>query len=198
MSNRPYRNKRGQWYHPMTGATTQQIVANPVATTDNPGTERTRGVDKIALPARDLPPHLFIPPGAQALDIRRAANIAGNTTDPFLFMSFTCPQGVYTHFLSYGIFSDGTLAANQEFIPRKNGARVFNYQGDPNDNFKINLGLAPDLSNSSLITTQLTLSPGETIEWFVRNLNVVNVAMGVRMVGYVDSSQKRVAPRTGA
>ena len=141
-------------------------------------------------------PDLFVPAGAQSLDIRVAADIAAGTVTPTSIMSFTCPIGAMTHFLAYAVFSDGTLAANQEFIPRANGSRAFPYQGDPNDNFKINLGLAPDLSNNSLIECQLTLNPGETIEWFVKNLNAVDVAMGVRMRGYVDYEQKRINARS--
>jgi len=144
-----------------------------------------------------LPPHLFIPEGAEALDIRRAADIAAGTTNPFLFMDFECPQGATVHFLSYAVFSDGGLAANQEFIPRVDERRAMPFQGDPQDNFKINLGLAPDLSNNSLITCQLTLNPGEKIQWYVKNLNAVDIAMGVRMVGYVDRTMLRVQSRTG-
>ena len=144
-----------------------------------------------------LPPHLFVPADAQVIDMRRAADIAAGTTDPFLLMSFTCPKGAVAHFTQYAVFSDGALAANQEFIPRSAGARAFPYQGDPNDNFRINLGLAPDLSNNSLIQCQLTINPGEKVEWFVKNTNAVDIAMGVRMVGYIDRDQKRINARSG-
>lgn len=145
----------------------------------------------------ELPKHLFIPAGAQSVDIRVAADVAANTLTPALLMSFQAPKGARVHFINYGIFSDGILAANQEFIPRVDGNRVFPFQGDPNDNFRINLGLAPDLSNTSLIQAQLTLDSEQTVEWLVINRNAVDIAMGVRMVGYVDRSQRRTTARFG-
>ena len=144
-----------------------------------------------------LPPHLFIPEGAESLDIRRAADIAAATATPFKLMEFECPQGATCHFISYAVFSDGGLATTQEFIPRVDDRRVFPFQGDPQNNFKINLGLAPDLSNNSLIQCQLTINPGEKLQWYVINTNGVDIAMGIRMVGYIDRSMTRVQGRTG-
>jgi hypothetical protein len=152
--------------------------------------------NRTATPVR-LPPHLFIPEGAESLDIRRAADIAAGTAAPFKLMEFECPQGATCHFISYAIFSDGGLALNQEFIPRVDDRRVFPFQGDPQNNFKINLGLAPDLSNNSLIQCQLTINPGEKLQWYVLNTNAVDIAMGIRMVGYIDRSMTRVQGRTG-
>lgn len=143
-----------------------------------------------------LPPHLFIPAGAESLDIRVAADISAGSIQTQL-MSFKCPKGATCHFISYAVFSDGTTAALQQFVPKVDGRRVFPYQGDPNDSFKINLGLAPDLSNNSLIQCQLGINPDETIAWFVDNTHVVDIAMGVRMVGYIDYTQKRINARTG-
>lgn len=152
--------------------------------------------NRMAQPVR-LPPHLFIPEGAEALDLRRVADIAAGTVNPFKFMEFECPQGATCHFISYAIYSDGGLANLQEFIPRVDERRVFPYQGDPQDNFKINLGLAPDLSNNALIQCQLTLNPGEKLQWYLVNANGVDIAMGVRMFGYIDRSMTRVQGRTG-
>lgn len=173
-------------------------LADPTLGMSQRQVQNRQSVEDIERPTSiSLPSHLFVPPGAESVDIRVAADIAAGTTVPVSIMSFTAPKGSVTHFIQYGVFSDGSLAANQEFIPRVDGRRAFPYQGDPNNNFKIDLGLAPDLSNSSLIQCQLTLNPGETVEWFVKNLNLVDIAMGVRMVGYVDYSQKRTNARSG-
>lgn len=194
--NRPGMGWR-QSLHPMSPDYQQQKITHmaPLGQSgtdprdDNPET-------RTATPVQ-LPFHLFIPPGAQSWDPRIAADVLANTTAPTLLWSFRVPKGAMLHIFSYAIFSDGTLAANQEFIPRVNGSRVFPYQGDPTDEFKINLGLAPDLSNNSLITCQLTLNPNDLIEWFVINRNVVDVAMGVRMSGYIDRDQRRINARVG-
>lgn len=137
-----------------------------------------------------LPDHLFVPPGCEVIDARVAAEVTAGTTNE-LFFSFTCPDAVRAHFIAYSVFSDGTDAANQLFVPRKDGKRVFPYHGDPNDGFKINLGLGPDLSNANLIQCQLSLNPGEKIEWFVTQTSGVDVAMGVRMFGYIDAAKIR-------
>lgn len=143
-----------------------------------------------------FPDHLFVPAGAESLDIRRVANVApGTTNQPF--MSFTAPKAAKVHFIGYSVFSDGTLAANQLFVPRVDKKRVFAYHGDPDDQFKINLGLGPDLSNANIIACQLTLNPTETLTWFLTSTNAVNIAMGVRMIGYLDYTQTRVNARSG-
>jgi hypothetical protein len=143
-----------------------------------------------------FPDHLFVPDGAESLDIRRVANVTDGTVNAE-FMSFTAPQGAKVHFIAYSVYSDGQTAANQEFIPRVDGRRVFAYHGDPNNNFKIDLGLGPDLSNANLITCQLTLNPKEKLTWSLTNNQGVAIAMGVRMVGYLDYTQTRVNARAG-
>ena len=165
-------------------------------TADRAKIEKQKLDNRNATPVR-LPPHLFIPEGAESLDIRRAADIGAGTVTPTLLMSFRSPKNATTHFISYAVYSDGALAANQQFIPRVQGRRVFPYQGDPNNNFRIDLGLAPDLSNNSLISCQLTINPDELFEWYVINTNLVDIAMGVRAVGYIDYLMKRVNSRTG-
>ena len=152
---------------------------------------------KDSIPQKvQLPEHLFLPPGAESLDIRRLGSIVAGTTNA-RFMSFTAPKGAMVHFLGYSIFSDGTLAASQLFVPRVDGKRVFAYHGDPDDQFKINLGLGPDLFNATLQRGQLTLNPTEEIVWFLSNTAAVDVAMGVRMLGYLDYTQTRVNARAG-
>jgi hypothetical protein len=129
--------------------------------------------------------------------LRVAALVAANTPTPTRIFTFTAPLGATTHFIGYSVFSDGTDASLQEFIPKVNRERIFPFQGDPNNNFRINLGLGPDVSNAHLILCQLTLNPREVLTWDVINNHGVDVAMGIRMVGYVDATQKRLNARSG-
>jgi hypothetical protein len=189
------------WRHPMAGQSPNYGNQKPfdaVATVEPENAAlNSQKLDNLqATPVR-LPPHLFIPEGAESLDLRVAADIAPTGSTPTLLMEFECPANATCHFISYAVFSDGASAANQEFIPNVDGRRVFPYQGDPQDNFKINLGLAPDLSNNSLIQCQLSIQPGDKLQWLVKNTNLVNLAMGVRMVGYIDRSMMRVQGRVG-
>lgn len=148
----------------------------------------------------ELPDNIFIPQNAQSVDVRRVASVAAATVNA-IFMSFICPQGAIAKFTHYSVFSDGTLAANQLFVPQIDGKRVFTYHGDPGvdglGGYQINLGLGPDLSNANLIQTNLSLNPGETFTWKVTNTNAVAIAMGVRLVGYLDYTMKRVNNRFG-
>ena len=144
----------------------------------------------------ELPRHLYIPEGASSIDFRRLVTLAAGSTNELL-MRFVAPNGSITRIISYGIFNDGASAADYEFSPRVDGARVFPYHGDPMDNYKIALGLGPDLNNSALIPCQLTLLPGQVLEWIISNTSSVDTVMGVRMVGYFDAAEKLVTPRFG-
>jgi hypothetical protein len=151
---------------------------------------------KAGKQAVEFPPHLYVPEGAESLDLRRVMNIPNGTLDYAIF-EFIVPPGAVTRFISYGVFNDGDVAANYRFLPQVNGNRIFRYHGDPMTNFKIDLGLAPDLSNNSLIPCQLTLQPYDVLRWLVTNTSGVDTSMGVRMVGYFDTQQKRVTPKFG-
>lgn len=169
-------------------------VFGAMATTERPEIVKEHQQQKV-IPI-DLPRHLYIPEGAQSLDFRKVMNIIPATVDYELF-SFTAPPGAATRFISYGIFNDGDAGANYNFRPLVSGSRVFPYHGDPSDNFRIYLGLGPDLSNSALIPCQLMLQPGQTIRWLVTNTSAVDTSMGVRMVGYLDTTQIRQIGRSG-
>lgn len=146
----------------------------------------------------ELPSHVYpyIPVGCQPLDFRKLCSVDPATTK-LEFMSFVAPVGTKTIFQAYAVFSDARDASLTEFVPTVDGQRVFPYHGDPTDNFKIALGLAPDMSNSALIAAQLILEPGQKMAWYVSNFDSVAAAMGVRMVGYFDSSALRTTPRFG-
>jgi len=152
---------------------------------------------QIAAPKSvSLPPHLFIPAGAQSVDLRKVMNVPTASINYELFR-FVAPPGAVTRFISYGIFNDGDNGANFNFLPLVDGARIFPYHGDPTDNYRIYLGLGPDLSNTALIDCQLELQPGQTLQWLVTNTAGVDTSMGVRMRGYFDTALQRTTPRFG-
>lgn len=156
-------------------------------------TEQLRKPIPVELPSHIYP---YAPLGSQPLDFRKLCNVTAGSSN-LAFMSFTAPQGSRTVFQAYAIFSDALNANLTNFVPTVDGQRVFPYHGDPTDNFRIALGLAPDISNNALIPSQLILEPGQKMTWFVSNTDTVDVAMGVRMVGYFDVSAPRVTPRFG-
>lgn len=144
----------------------------------------------------NFPKHLYIPAGAQSLDLRRVINVPTATVDFELFR-FVAPPGATTRFINYGIFNDGDNGAFYNFVPLVDGSRVFPYHGDPSQNFKIYLGLGPDLSQTAMIPCQLTLQPGQVLQWLITNTSGVDTSMGVRMLGYFDTTHTRVQGRFG-
>lgn len=148
--------------------------------------------------AVSLPPHLFIPESGQSIDPRVLVEVTPGTTEVFRFIA---PQGAKTRFLGYALFSDALDFTLLEFIPRINGNRVLPYHGAPqtqadgSQTFKIGLGLTADFS--TLVPVALDMNPSEILTWDVINNDVVNVAVGVRMSGYVDFTIQRTTTRYG-
>lgn len=140
-----------------------------------------------------LPPHLFIPADAQSVDIRNLVNVPPLTTVDIL--DFSGRTGGFVKFIGYAIFNDALLLSSIELVPLVNNARVLPFHGNPNQNFKIGLGLSPDLS--VLIPCQLDLQPQDRLIWRFTNNGAVDVAVGVRMNGYYSQSTERKIGRFG-
>lgn len=155
-------------------------------------------MNQVATPI-SLPKHLYIPERAQSLDIRRARVMDPMTSiDLITFRPVDLGiTGSTVIFTAYGVFNDGLVEDDYSFLPTVNGQRIFPYHGNPMKNFLISLGLAPDLSNVSMIECQLSLNPTDTLNWRVTNNSAVATAMGVRMKGYIDLTQARVERRFG-
>jgi hypothetical protein len=145
----------------------------------------------------DLPRHIYIPKGVPSLDLRRACFIPAGSSN-YLLWEFTCRPGTVAIFTHYALYCDAQDAALVEFKPTVDGNRIFPYHGDPSNNYKMNLGLAPDLSEISLIQANLILFPGQTIRWKIDNLDTVDVAMGTRMVGYLDAAAAMTSSTFGS
>lgn len=149
----------------------------------------------------ELPDHQFIPKNVPSLDFRKACAVPpGSTfTSPYVLYAWTCPPGSVARFTHYAVYCDGLDADLLEFLITVDGNRVFPYHGDPSNNFKINLGLGPDLSNICLIPANLAMFPGQTLKVACVNTDpAVSAAMGVRFVGYLDSVNKVEAGRFGS
>jgi hypothetical protein len=138
-----------------------------------------------------FPMNFYPPNGAESLDIRRLINVPAGQVTELLILSFTADKSQAVTFYKYGIFTDALDASLIQFIPRINNKRILRYHGDPQDDFKLNLSLGPNLNESNMIPTQLYLKPGDTITWHVLNLDVVINPMGVRMTGYIDLTKRR-------
>ena len=152
--------------------------------------------ERVSTPV-SLPKHLFTPEEGQSIDIRNLADIPAGPGSTYNMLTFTAPPGGITRFTSYAIFNDALDFTLVDFLPTINGSRILPFHGNPQANYKIALGLAPDLSNNSLIECQLALEPGQVLNWLVTNNALVVVTMGVRMKGYLDATQRRVMGRYG-
>lgn len=176
---------------PNEGSFKTDIGPDPMMGGVNFGNTNTTNESRIT----DLPKHLYIPSYAQSMDLRNLAIIPAGTN--FDLINFVAPLNGTTRFYGYGLFNDALLFANVEFIITVDGKRALPFHGNPNDNFKLALGVAPDLSNSSIINCSIQLNPGQRIIVNAVNDDVVDVTMGVRLVGYLDSSSIREDARQG-
>ncbi len=147
-------------------------------------------VKDVSVVPVSFPKHLFIPEGAESLDLRRVVSIPGGMVD-YLLMEFTAPIGALTRFIGYGVYNDGYDANDFTFLPTVDNSRIFRYHGDPMHDYRIALGLAPDLGNEAIIPCQVTLQPNQTLRWYISNRGAVAANMGVRMIGYFDTSSTR-------
>jgi hypothetical protein len=143
-----------------------------------------------------FPDHLYMPEYGAPLDLRVLGDLDPTGPAYTEIFRFTAPDGAIVRFTHYAIFNDGLLAADYDFLPEIDGRKIFEYQGDPADR-RIYLGVAPDLSNTSLIESPISMQPGQTLTWRVRNSSAVTASVGVRMKGYVDRSQSRKQQRFG-
>jgi hypothetical protein len=133
-----------------------------------------------------LPVNYFRPSGSDSLDLRSLNEVPDGSVNQEFF-SFRAPLSTTVRFTHYAVFTDILLAGNVEFIPRVNGSRVLRYHGDPNNGFKINLSLGPDMSDASLIPCEIVLQAGQSITWSFTNTSGADAPMGVRLVGFVDN-----------
>jgi hypothetical protein len=166
----PYGNATNQPLDPIISTSQKQIaqqINEPLTVVANP------------------PRHLQAPEGVQSLDMRRVLLLAPATVDQ-LVISFTCPQGANVFFTHYAIYTNALDASLVEFKPTVDGNRIVPYHGDPNNNFKLDLSVGPDLSATSLIQCQVTMAPGQVMTWTATNNTIGLSSMGVRMVGYFD------------
>lgn len=141
----------------------------------------------------ELPYHLFLPQDAQAVDFREIGDVTAGSRE--LLIDFTVPRGKLFQVIKYGIFNDGLAAADFDFFPKVDGRRVYKFQGSTINRSggmpRIYLGLAPDLSNSSLIDGQLVVRENQRLTWEAENRSGVDVTMGVRVVGYLTAADKQ-------
>lgn len=142
-----------------------------------------------------LPPHLFVPPTAQSVDISNLVNVDPLTTVEVL--RFTAPIGNGTQFIGYCIYTNALDFTTIQFNPTVNGNRIFPFHGNPNANFKIGLSITGDLGQNGMRFAQLKMQPNDVLVWTVTNTGGSPFAAGVRMIGYVDSTIIRQAGRIG-
>lgn len=143
----------------------------------------------------EFPKHLFLPSGSESLDLRKLVTMGANTLNPVSVLRFQVPKGRFGVITGYSIYSDVELEEDVEFIPRVDGKRVLQYHGNPNfinangaESTRLSLGLAPDLS--TLIPCYIRLKEQQVIEFLSYNKSSVDSYVGVRIAGYLDSSNK--------
>lgn len=144
----------------------------------------------------NLPYNHFTPSWARTFDFKKMSEVPASAGKQLLF-EFVVPKGntmIWTH---YGLFNDAYLIDLSYFEVTVNGNRVLRYHGDPSNDFKLSLGGNASLDESALIEANITLKPNDVVRWYVINDDSVIVTMGVRMKGFIDSSNRIQASRFG-
>lgn len=156
-----------------------------------------------------FPRHLYPPQGVQTIDIRIVQLLnPGEIVDLITFRPLDKGITSAVYITQYAVFNNGLLESQYSFLPTiQPGSggrrqRIYPYHGNPNNtlspgNFLISLGVAPDLSDYSLLNGYLVMNPPDTLRWQASNMSAVPTAMGVRVVGYVDSSTLRTSQQSG-
>ena len=152
-----------------------------------------------------FPPHLYAPPDTKTFDGIGLALVDPGTS--FTLFDFTVPAGFVFRALYYGVFNNGLLASDFIFKPTVNGTRVYSYHGTtvdaagnplpPTGFFPITTGNTADLGDQALISAPLTIQPGQRYQWVATNNSAVPTALGVRVVGYLDTNIDRVLENFG-
>lgn len=147
----------------------------------------------------EFPRHLFPPPGVDTIDFRIERQMdAGEVFDLISFRPDEHGIQGTVYITQYAVFNDGLLEENFAFVPTLNGQRIYPFHGNPAFTpALISLGLAPDLGDEALINGFLTMNPQDRLKWTAYNKDSVSVAMGVRVVGYVDQTSQRTTVRYG-
>lgn len=151
--------------------------------------------DSVRVAAVDFPSHLYVPANGESVDIRNVASLIAG--EEFELLRYECPKGASTNFISYAIFNDALLFADVEFIPTVNGVRILPFHGNPAENYKLALGVAPDISNASSIPCLVSLNPGDILRVVARNNALVSTIMGFRFSGYQLTGANRKNARVG-
>jgi hypothetical protein len=137
-----------------------------------------------------FPTHLFPPKNVASFDARKVCMIDPTGTGRYELFSFQVPPGTSLVITHYALYCDALDSSLVSFSPEVDGNRVWPFHGDPTNGFSMNLGLAPDLSNVSLIEGNMILQPSQKFTWWLVNRDTVPVAMGARLKGYFDSKNK--------
>lgn len=135
-----------------------------------------------------LPENHYSPEGSDQFDIRVAGTLTPGSTETL--MSFKADTSQTVRMIRYGMYTNILQAANVDFYPTLNGSRILKYHGDPNDDFRLNFSVGPDLTENSLIPCDILVRPGEVIAWKVTNRGTVSANIGVRMRGFLVNDSK--------
>lgn len=136
-----------------------------------------------------FPENFYPPVNSTSFDPRKLINVPAGTRRTVL--QYTAEEGQSIVILKYGLFTDALDADLVEFKVTIDGKKVLRYHGDPSNNFRLSLSLGANLNENNMIPCNLYLKPRQTIKIEAINNDAVDVPMGARLSGYVDSSIKR-------
>lgn len=142
-----------------------------------------------------LPRHLYAPEGARTINLQRVISVAPGANVPLF--DFECFKDTSLVIFQYGLFTDAPPLSGLQWYPTVDGSRVLEYHGDPANGFTMSEPTGTSLSSTDLVPCQILMEPGQKLAWSVQNGSNAAALMGVRMVGYLDMSQRLMSSKFG-
>lgn len=147
-----------------------------------------------------FPDHLFIPKGAESVDVRILQEIPRNTLDRQRLVTLKAKQGESIFIIAYAMYTDAEFAKDIEFFFKQDKSRILRYHGVPNDElnptaYNMSLGVSAYLDNAALIPCQIVIGAGQELTIDVVNCDPdLDTPMGVRLFGYVMKNNSTQRP----
>jgi hypothetical protein len=129
-----------------------------------------------------IPENIVNPEGSKTVDVYRLQTIGSGLTETII--EIIASKSETFRFIRYGFFNNKALGIEVEFFPTIDGVRILELHGDPMLDYKLYLALGTDLAESNLIFCDITLLPGQKLEWKAKNNGGAMGEFGVRMRGY--------------
>lgn len=169
----------------------------------DPYRSQGRAPDQVVQPIyqSQMPPNFYMPDQSKSVDLKTKTTVNAGAVKQSIF-SFTVPQGYQGMFYQYALLSASNVPGEIRFHVEVGGSPILMFHGDPTVagnplNLPTSGNGVNDFSDQALVRAQIIVPALKAVEFFASNTTAGNIEVGVRLVGYVDSTARRRAKSTG-